>query len=418
MNRKTAIVLGGTTPHIELIKQLKARSYYTILIDYLGDSPARSVADVHVRESTLDKEKTIQIAQEYSAALVVSPCVDQANATASYVSEALKLPMLYGYDIAIAATKKHVMKEYFENYGIPTARFVILKNADDCENCDVPYPCIVKPTDSNGSKGVVIVNCVQEAIKAYHEAREISRTGTVIMEEYMEGTEIQVDCFSVASRAHVLMINKKIKLTTNSNTLEMQSSGSVAPIHAKGRIFDEINSIAQAIVDAFQLVTTPFFFQAIIDKGSVKVIEFALRIGGGLSYRMIPVVTKFDTLNAFIDALHGEQPCVNVSNDGLLYSTNNIYVQDCKLGSVDGYQKLIENGVIQEFYPYKSRGTSIGTKYSSNNRVAGFVIKAENEDDMLNKTSSAYKSIVVKDIVDRIVPHVIPDLHLGFSSEV
>ena len=37
---KTVIVLGGTAPHIELIKQLKSRGYYVILVDYLDNPPA------------------------------------------------------------------------------------------------------------------------------------------------------------------------------------------------------------------------------------------------------------------------------------------------------------------------------------------------------------------------------------------
>ena len=54
MNKKTAIVLGGTSPHIALIQKLKDRGYYTILVDYLNNPPAKKVADMHIKESTLD----------------------------------------------------------------------------------------------------------------------------------------------------------------------------------------------------------------------------------------------------------------------------------------------------------------------------------------------------------------------------
>ena len=40
MNKPIALILGGTVPHSELIKQLKERGYYTILIDYLLNPPA------------------------------------------------------------------------------------------------------------------------------------------------------------------------------------------------------------------------------------------------------------------------------------------------------------------------------------------------------------------------------------------
>ena len=46
-NKPIAIVLGGTNPHIELINNLKARGFYTILLDYFENPPAKNVADLH-----------------------------------------------------------------------------------------------------------------------------------------------------------------------------------------------------------------------------------------------------------------------------------------------------------------------------------------------------------------------------------
>ena len=39
--KKKAIVLGGTNPHIELIRQLHERGYYVILVDFLPHPPAK-----------------------------------------------------------------------------------------------------------------------------------------------------------------------------------------------------------------------------------------------------------------------------------------------------------------------------------------------------------------------------------------
>ena len=48
MEKKTAIILGGTIPHCELIQQLKSRGYYTILVDYYDNPPAKVYADMHI----------------------------------------------------------------------------------------------------------------------------------------------------------------------------------------------------------------------------------------------------------------------------------------------------------------------------------------------------------------------------------
>ena len=58
--KPVAIVLAGTPPHTALIENLKRRGYYTILIDYFENPPAKKAADEHVRESTLDQEKVLE----------------------------------------------------------------------------------------------------------------------------------------------------------------------------------------------------------------------------------------------------------------------------------------------------------------------------------------------------------------------
>ena len=49
-----AIVVGGVQNHIPLITRLKARGYYTILIDYLDEPRAKAFADEHIQVSTFD----------------------------------------------------------------------------------------------------------------------------------------------------------------------------------------------------------------------------------------------------------------------------------------------------------------------------------------------------------------------------
>ena len=153
-DRKTALVLGGTSPHIDLIRNLRARGYRTILVDYLENPPAREHADLHLRESTLDPEAVLRIARETGAALVIATCVDQANVIACQVSETLGLPHPYSYETAATIANKGLMKARLIAHGMPTARFVHVRNADAPDIGELRFPLVVKPADSNGSAGV------------------------------------------------------------------------------------------------------------------------------------------------------------------------------------------------------------------------------------------------------------------------
>ena len=100
MTDQIALVLGGTSPHVELINKLKQRGYYVILVDYLNNSPGIAAADQHIQESTLDKEKGCKSpkrpARRWSSApALTKPTASAAmspNSSACRTRTAIRLP--------------------------------------------------------------------------------------------------------------------------------------------------------------------------------------------------------------------------------------------------------------------------------------------------------------------------------------
>ena len=68
---------------------------------------------------------------------------------------------------------------------------------------------MVKPSDTNGSKGVKIVENFPELLIATKEAFEVSRNKELIIEEFISGDEIGIDCFVDNNEAHVVTMHKK-----------------------------------------------------------------------------------------------------------------------------------------------------------------------------------------------------------------
>ncbi len=189
-NKPIAIVLGGTNPHIELINNLKARGYYTILLDYLENPPAKNVADLHLMVSTLDHDRVLEVASNYKASLVISACVDQANVTACYVAEKLNLPRPYSYRTAIDVTNKGYMKRIVKENDITTSKYVYLDSIDDFKQANLTFPVIVKPADSCGSSGVMIIEREEEFSTYFEFSKSRSRIGRVVVEELIKGDEL------------------------------------------------------------------------------------------------------------------------------------------------------------------------------------------------------------------------------------
>lgn len=395
--KPVAVVLGGTAPHIELINQLKTRGYYVILVDYLDDPPAKKYADMHIKESTLNNDGVLEIAKENKADLVISACIDQANSTCCYVAEKLGLPHPYSFETSIDVTVKSRMKKLMMDNGVPTSWYQAAKDIGSIDWDKVSFPAVVKPVDCNSSKGVHKVEDIDEAKDFFAEALKLSRSGEAIIEGFVSGTEIQVDCFARDDDAKVILTRQKKQLSRDSKE-ELNSKGSVIPAHICEGKDDQLNSIATNIAKAFGLKNTPFFYQAIADdNGSIYVLEFAPRIGGGLSYYILKELAGFDAVHYVINSYLGIREKLTYKTVDHYYSTNLIYMNEGIFDHIVGFEEAVDNGFIKECFISKEKGTEISSDMRSGNRVGAFIVEADSPDKLIQKENEAYEII---DVID------------------
>lgn len=395
-NKPVAVILGGTNPHIALIENLKKRGYYTVLVDYFENPPAKNYADEHIMESTLDKEKVLEIARDQKAALVISACLDQANVTACFVAEKLGLPAPYSYETAILVSNKVLMKEIMIENDIPTAKHINVDQASEVNDIVMNYPVVVKPADSNGSKGVRRADNEAELREYLQIALSFSRVKKAVIEEYLEGYEVSVDCFVQDKHVHVIMMRKKFTGADDGNSV-IHCTGSLAPASIDKKTAASIQEIAVKIVNAFNLDNTSLLIQVIIGDDKVNVLEFAPRVGGGLSYRTVKLVTGFDILDATIDSYLGVCSSINYQTSNMLYLTSNIYAKPGIFERVSGHEELLEKGVLKELYYYKTKGMRIYPGMSSSERVGGFIIEASSLNELQEKYQIAINNLSVFD---------------------
>ncbi|MBE6324115.1 MAG: ATP-grasp domain-containing protein [Bacteroidales bacterium] len=397
MKKPIALVLGGTAPHVLLVNKLHERGYYVVLIDYLSNPPAKRVADEHIQASTLDKEIVLQISKERNASLVISTCIDQANSVCCYVAEKLNLPHPYSYETSLLVTNKGMMKAQMMEYDVPTSKYILTKAVEDVDWSNVSFPCVIKPVDCNSSKGVHRADSVEEAKPYVEEAIRLSQTSEAIIEGFCPGDEIQVDCVALDGDADVVMTRSKVKMKWGEGAV-LNSIGSIVPAQVSEKLIPELKTIAQKIAQGFGLKNTPFFYQAIVTGDKVNVLEFAPRVGGGLSYYMIKNFVGFDAVEAAVDSFLGIPISKSYHAPEKIYRSCLLYSKPCTFDHVEGVEELKEKGIIKEFFITKSKGDVIDGDMRSSNRVASFIVEANNIDELQNNISLCLSHVRVIDV--------------------
>lgn len=397
MSKPIAIVLGGTVPHCELIRQLKDRGYYTILVDYLDDSPARTVADEHLQESTLDQEAVLRIAKERGAELVITGCVDQANITACYVMEQLGKRPPYSYETALKVTNKGEMKRVMMENGIPTSRYVYVDSGDQEISVDLRYPVMVKPADSNSSNGVKKAYNEEEMRRYLEKAIEFSRNNRAIVEEFVTGQEISAYCYIRDHKAKLLMTAERLSVLDGEDEV-IKCFASIAPARISEKTAKKAEEVATQIAQAFDLNDTTLFYQGIVNGEDIDVIEFAPRVGGGSCFKTIKGNTGFDVITATIHSWLGEPVSFDTwSAPEHIYVVNTVYGKDGTYDHLTGTEEVKESGLAEEVLQIRVSGDRLDNSRASSSRVCFFIVKADNETDMLDKIEKVYDRI---DVID------------------
>jgi len=392
---KTAIVLAGTTAHIELIRELKNRSYYTVLIDYLSNPPAKRFADIHLQESSLDKEKVYEIAEEYHASMVIATSVDQANSTACYVLERMGLHRPYSYQTSLDVTNKWRMKSIMKENGIPTARFQIISSPYD--NLDIPLPVVVKPVDSYGSRGVRRVLSKKELPGCITEAISISKTGEAIVEEFISGIEAGVYAYVLHGKVHIILTSHRY--TYESKDLdEIPCFASSHPLVISPALEEKLQEICDKSAEAFALDNTPLFLQVIIIGNDIYVLELMPRLGGGQSAKLIKSMTGFDIISAAVDSFAGVKPEIHFRKPEKIYVSNNVYTSSGVLGDFLNVEQLIDRKVIDEFSLIRSLGTKMPGDLTTGSRACNFWVNGDDWNSVLSRIEETIQTLDVVDI--------------------
>ena len=405
-----ALILAGGLPQIELINQLKERNIETILCDGNENAIARPYADKFYKLAIFDVEAVKQVALDEQVDFLITVCADQVLLVVAQVSEMLGLPCYIDYQTAQNVSDKKYMKKIFMENNIPTSRYVELSELELDKISHLNYPLVVKPVDAYSSRGVRKV-WNQDELKVYFdEASKISRTGGVIVEEFVSGEEISVDIYVENGKAKVLCVSNSEKINTDNRFIIFRGR---YPVNVTKEVYAQIEVVAQQIADAFKLVDSPMLIQMINTGTNVSVLEFCARTGGNMKYLLIRRSCGFDVIKAVIDLTVGLKPTVELREPENKYIVNDfIYCNNGVYDHLEGFEELMNEGILSDYHALRPSGMVITGVNSSSDRIAGMTVQADTLEEFNRKHRIIVDRVKVVDVNgnDMMRHDLLPDL--------
>lgn len=311
MNKqKKLMLLGGLRYLLPVINAAHKLGIYVITCDYLPNNIAHKYSDEYHNVSIVDKDAVLNLARELQIDGIMSFAVDPGVVTAAYVQEQLGLPAAGPYESVCILQNKDRFRHFLTEHGfnVPKAKGYSSVKEALAEKYWFPWPCIVKPTDSAGSKGVTRVDKPEELEAALCYAFEHSLSKRVIVEEFIEkqGCSSDSDSFSVNGRLQFVSFSAQ--------RFDEKSVGPYVPaafswpstmgMHAESELTSEV----QRLLTLLDMRTSLYNIEARVGtNGKPYIMEVSPRGGGNRLSEMLRYATGVDLIVNAVRAAVGEE---------------------------------------------------------------------------------------------------------------
>ena len=285
------LILGGGFQQLPAIRKAHELGLTVLLADYLPDAPGRREADQSFLVSTRDKEKILELARKEAVDGILAFASDPAEETAAYVAEKIGLPGGM-YAAAGILGNKRKFREFLAMHRIPAPRHFPM----DYPESDLPYPVVVKPLDSSGSKGVTILRSYYagKLLRAYQAAFSCSLSGHAMAEEYITyGYRHLIGGDVIVRGGNVILYGLMDCIREEGKNLV--PCGKIYPCGAGEEVKARIARIMQTVIHKLSVTDAEMNVEFIAGKdGEVYPIEIALRCGGNGIPQLLSDATGID----------------------------------------------------------------------------------------------------------------------------
>ena len=295
---KKVAVLGGTRISCEIVRAAKELGMRTAVLDYYPPqkSPAKLIADENAQVSVADAEQVAAYALEHGVDGLVTGYTDSILGMYADACDAAGLPCYGDRALFELFTDKARWKKLCVEYGVPTAvRF----ESQECA-LESHLPVLVKPADGSGSRGVGVVRQLGELEPAVERAKSFSKSGKVIVEEYLEGPEVTVFWVFIDGRYEVYMMGDRVVKPVPGGKVPLPV-GYLFPSPATPRYLEDVAPRVKKMLGAVGIRNGMMFMQCVLKDGVPHVYDIGYRLTGSLEHHLTKAIAGFSPMDMLLN---------------------------------------------------------------------------------------------------------------------
>ena len=384
---KKILVLPAVNAQLPLLEKIHQMGFSAYTINPQPDSPGFAYSADHLQEDIFNYEKCLQYAEEKGVDAVVSDQCDIASGPVAKLCHALHLPGNSEQVIELFRDKS-AMREFSKKKDLNCPPFQVCYTVDEAKLFfhSLKHKMIIKPLDSNSSRGVYTVSCDDDLSLHFEESKRWSiKEKSVLCEYFIDGVEFTIDGIKLPGQPHrCLAISEKRHFPHNRNIASSLYFSHSNPNYD----YEVLKRLNNQYVDLSGLEFGLTHAEYKYENGKFFLIEIGARGGGNyISSHIVPCVSGVDNMGILIRMALGDKIDSNeIAIDPKLLERCAVLeffdFETGKVKSIEGLDFLQKHPGILRYHFNFSVGDVIEKPTDDSKRVGYFIAYAATRQEL------------------------------------
>ena len=351
---KKALILGGSHRDIPLIMAAKKLGFFVITLGDRDYYIGYKFSDKNYKIDFTDLEKVSKVIEAEKIDVLIPGCGEKALLNTVILGKKYKIGNFDSLEAVNIIHDKWKFKEFCQKRGINVPKGVKITSCENTVLENISLPCIVKPLNLSGGRGVCVVKSKDELKSAVKHALEVSENNEVLIEEFIEGELLACSVFVRNGRIGYSFVGK------DDVYLNKYLVSSAYPIEIKDEVLGKLKQNVEKIIADLSLKDGPFHLQFILKDDIPYIIDVTRRIPGDL----YPYLIEFSTGIRYSEAVVKAYMGYNIDPTLLKEKEKKFIIRHCIMSSKNGVlkdilvNKEVKEKIIYELY-LMEKGTNI-----------------------------------------------------------
>jgi biotin carboxylase len=302
--QQTVVVVGAGWDQTPIIQEARRQGHRVVAVDGNPHAHGFQYADKAVVVSTRDLEGVLGVARDEQADALTYMITESPMPAIRYAADSLGLPGPSHKSVEATVSKVR-MRDILADAGVPAIRYGKASTLAEAKQVaeTVGFPSVMKSADVGGQLGLFRLHEQEDVAAHFAEALHYSVGGEVIIEEWLEGPEVNGVAIVLDGKIRVLTVSDRIKD-------ERQAFGIVQrhlfPSACSASELTEIHTLCQETVHAMEIGNGIIFPQMILTQRGPILVETGERVPGGVMKELFEYATGYDLVRLQLDISLGQ----------------------------------------------------------------------------------------------------------------